>query len=136
MKSTNYYNTFIEVSDDCPVHNAEMPGWFRGNKTVALMQFEMIATHPYRYTSDEVLFAIYAHKHDFSQNNEAGKEAFFSKGQACFRASPLGKHYGWGVHYDTEGRMALYGMETSAYQNYKNDPALEHTKAVRNKRVK
>ena len=34
------------------------------------------------------------------------------------RASALPKKYGWGVHFDEQGRMALYGMETDAYREF------------------
>jgi hypothetical protein len=32
------------------------------------------------------------------------------------RLSMLTKRWGWGVHYDEEGRMALYGAETPEYR--------------------
>jgi hypothetical protein len=34
------------------------------------------------------------------------------------RASPLPKKYGWGVHYDAEGKLAIYGVETADYQRF------------------
>lgn len=36
--STNYYNTFIEVADDCPAKAAEVPGYKGGNPTTATIQ--------------------------------------------------------------------------------------------------
>ncbi len=41
---------------------------------------------------------------------------FFAKSQACLRASPLPKSYGWGLHFDGEGRVALCPMESEAYR--------------------
>ncbi|GBG06305.1 hypothetical protein PAT3040_00827 [Paenibacillus agaridevorans] len=29
----------------------------------------------------------------------------------------LPKKFGWGVHYNDEGKIALYGKETEKYQN-------------------
>lgn len=134
MHTTNYYNTFIEVSEDCPVFESEIPKQRGEHKSVALLQFEMIAHNPYRYTSDEVIFNIHALRNDLSIN-EPNREIFFSKGQPCFRASPLSKRYGWGIHFDENGKMALYNLDSTEYQNLKADPDLKHLKAMRNKKL-
>lgn len=34
------------------------------------------------------------------------------------RASALGKKYGWGVHYDAHGKMALYGLDSREYEQF------------------
>lgn len=135
MKTTNYYNTFIEVSEDCPVKTAEVPPQKGDSKTAATLQFEMIAEHPYTFTSDDVLFEVFAEKNKISsKNRQAEREKFFSKGQACFRASPLAKRYGWGVHFDSEGKMAIYGVGSKEYQKFLKDKSLTHLKAMRGKR--
>ncbi len=135
MKTTNYYDTFIETAEDCPVTIAEVPPQKGGEKTAAGTAFDMIKNHPYRYTSDEVLFRIYALKNGTSKEDaEAEKEKFFSKGQACFRASPLGKRYGWGIHYDGEGKMALYAVESDEYKRLSKDKNVKIIKAMRSKR--
>lgn len=36
--------------------------------------------------------------------------------QACLRASPLVKQFGWGLHHDEAGRVAAYGVETEEYR--------------------
>src|SRR3546814_8666359 len=86
-------------------------------ETAAMIQFEMISKHPYRYTTDDVLFQVYAEKNDLTEEElPAAREQFFSKGQPCFRASPLPKRYGWGVHSNQDEKVALYGCETPEYQ--------------------
>ena len=55
IHTTNYYDTFIEVAEDCLTPKAETPAAKGENKTVALMQFELISKQPYKYTSDDVL---------------------------------------------------------------------------------
>jgi hypothetical protein len=75
----------------------------------------MIAGHPYRYISDDVLFTVHA---DRKVIPKARTRAVFSKGQACLRASALGKTYGWGIHMDARGRVALCGMETKQDQEF------------------
>jgi len=134
MHTTNYYNTFIEAAEDCPVMESEIPKMRGENKSVALLQFEMIAQNPYKFTSDEVLFSIHALRNQLAPSASV-KADFFSKGQACFRASPLVKRYGWGIHFDEKGKMALYNLDSTEYQKLKNDAELAHVKGMRNKRA-
>jgi hypothetical protein len=136
MHTTNYHNAFIAVAEDCPVKAAEIPPVKDDAKTVANLQFEMVIDNPYRYTSDDVLFRVFATRNKISGKAalDAEKEKFFSKGQPCFRASPLTKRYGWGVHSDEKGRIALYPMESAEYKKLSKDKSLEHFKAMRSKR--
>ena len=134
MHTTNYYDTFIEAAEDCPVMESEIPKMRGESKSVALLQFEMISQNPYKYTSDEVLFSIHALRNQLSTSASL-KAEFFSKGQACFRASPLVKRYGWGIHFDENGKMALYNLDSPEYQKLKNDSGLTHLKGMRNKRA-
>lgn len=128
MKTTNYYSTFIEIAEDCPAEAAERD---RG-KTAVRIQYEMISNHPYTYTSDDVLFNVFAVKHDLSPKQKPGaQETFFSKGRACLRSSALGKLYGWGIHFDADGKTALYAMESDEYTRLANDKNLKHLKAMR-----
>lgn len=134
MKTTNYYNTFIEVADDCPVTEAEAPPE-RKRKTKVRMQYKMLANHPYEFTSDDVIFNIYAERNGITRQEKAGeREKFFSKSRACLRSSSLGKRYGWGIHYDDEGKMALYGLDSDEYNKLSNDPDINHLKAMRSSR--
>lgn len=136
LKTTNYCSTFIEVADDCPVKMAKVPPQKGGKdtKTVAALQFEMIKDNPYRHTSDDVLFRVYAIRNRTSGKNvQKERERFFSKGQPCFRSSPLVKRYGWGVHSDSKGRIALYAVESSEYEKLSKDKNLKHLKAMRSK---
>jgi hypothetical protein len=135
MTTTNYYNTFIEIAEDCPISAAEIPPVKGENLSVANLQFDMIMANPYKYTSDEVLFTIYAQRNGVDGNLEQERAAFFSKGQACLRASPLAKRYGWGIHHDVEGKVALFPAESVEYQQFVQNSALKHTKGMRSKRA-
>ena len=42
----------------------------------------------------------------------AERERFFGKGQPCLRTSPLAKTYGWALHFDADGRIALLPMDS------------------------
>ena len=135
VHTTNYHDTFIEVADDSPATSGEVPPLKGDNKTAATIQFEMISKHPYKYTSDDVLFQVFADKNDLTKSEyKSAREQFFSKGQPCFRASPLTKRYGWGVHSDKEGKIALYGCETTKYQKFATDEKLKVVKAMKSAR--
>ena len=135
MHSTNYFNTFIAVADDCPVTAAEVPPQKGEVKTIANLHFEMMAENPYKFTSDDVIFGAVAAKNGLTSNLGQEREQYFSKGQACLRSSPLGKRYGWGVHSNDEGKIALFGMESEAYQDMVANQAIEKTKAMRSSRA-
>ncbi|MCL4352946.1 DUF6157 family protein [Patescibacteria group bacterium] len=136
VHTTNYSNAFIEAAPDSPVHIAEVPPQKGNEKTIASIEYEMIAGNPYKYTSDEVLFRVFAIKNDIAgQNLEKERQKFFSKGQPCFRSSPLTKRYGWGVHSDAEGKIAIFPMESSEYKKLVKDKGLKHLRAMRSKRV-
>ena len=137
MHSTNYYNALIEIADDCPAPTGEIPPVKGDKKSVANLQYEMLAGHPYRYTSDDVLFAVFATRKQVPAEEWPQKrEEFFSKGQPCMRASPLTKRYGWGVHSNADGKIAIYGAGSVEYERFVVDETIEKKKAMRNKRAR
>ena len=40
------------------------------------------------------------------------------------------KKYGFGIHNDSNGKVALYGMETEKYQQFLADAKVEKVKAL------
>ena len=134
MGTTNYYNTFIAVASDSPASAAIEPP-SRDEPTVAELHYELIAAEPYTRTSDEVIFETYARRAGINDTErDAAREAFFSKGQPCLRSSPLGKRYGWGIHHDSEGRVALVPLGSDEYERFASDPSVAHTSAMRSTR--
>ncbi|WP_417589224.1 DUF6157 family protein [Owenweeksia hongkongensis] len=133
--STNYYNTFIEIAEDCPIQQGEMPPLKGENKSVANLQFDMLYDKPYDYTSDDVLFGVFAVRKEFTQAEmEEERKIYFSKGQPCFRASPLTKRYGWGVHSNAEGKIAMYSSDSPEYKTLLADDSVKKVKAMKSKR--
>lgn len=134
MHTTNYTNTFIQVADDCKTAVGAAPPE-KQEQTVARMQYELILANPYRYTSDDVIFAVYAARNSIPEAEHAVRRMeFFSKGQACLRSSPLAKTYGWGVHHDNESRVAIYPLGSEEYAQLQHDPSLRQLKAMRSSR--
>lgn len=134
IHSTNYFDTFIEVAEDTKVDTGIKPPT-KNKKTVAEMQYELIVKNPYKFTSDDLSFQVFAERNDLTKvEYKQAREQFFSKGQACFRASPLTKMYGFGIHNDSNGKVALYGMETYEYQKYLTDTKTKKVKAMKSSR--
>ena len=132
IHTTNYENTFIAIADDSPVTSGEIPPVKGDAKTVANIQFDTVSKNPYKFTSDDVLFQVYAERKDLTESElEEARKEFFSKGQPCFRASPLTKRYGWGIHHDQEGKIAIYGYGTDDYDRFLNDKNLKVVKAMK-----
>lgn len=133
--TTNYFDTFIEISDDTKAMNGTIPPSKENKKTIAQRQYDLIADHPYKYTSDDVLFRVFAERNDLAKSElKEAREEFFSKGQACLRASPLTKTYGFGVHSDSNGRIAIYGLETPDYKKFIADKNVKKVRAMRSER--
>lgn len=133
--TTNYINTFIAIADDCPATQGEVPPKKTDARSVANIQFELIHKNPYKFSSDDVLFKAYAEKKDLTDSElKQAREAFFSKGQPCMRASPLTKRYGWGVHNNEDGKIAIVGCETKEYEKLSKEKTLKVFKAMKSSR--
>lgn len=132
VHTTNYIQTFIEVAEDCPTEISEKPKSKTDKKSVAEMQFELITQNPYQFTSDDILFQVYADRNDLTQSEyKEARQSFFSKGQPCLRTSALAKRYGFGIHFDKDGKVAIVGRETKEYSQIVNDPEIKKIKAMR-----
>ncbi|MCR2825190.1 DUF6157 family protein [Microbacterium sp. zg.Y909] len=132
--TTNYRSTFITTAPDCPVAVAEVPP--AGAKpSVASLQYELIHDHPYARTSDEILFEVHAVRAGISESERPAEwDRFFAKDQACLRASPLAKRYGWGFHHDEEGRVALVALGSAEYASFAERADLAQKPAMRSSR--
>ena len=134
----NYSNTIIVISPDCPAEKGLSPPQRGDKKSVALLQFEMLSAHPYQYTQEDVLWQVHL-RHKQVKKIEATvkhRKLFFSKPQAGLRSSQLAKRYGWGFHFDADGKVALYGMESKEYRAFAKANPQETKKltAMRNSR--
>ncbi len=132
IHTTNYFDTFIEVAEDTKAICGTIPSSKGDNKTVAQLQYEILVKNPYKFTSDDIFFQVYAIRNDLTkQEYEEARKTFFSKGKPCFRSSPLTKTYGFGVHSDSNGKVAIFGMETEQYEKFQSDPKIKKVKAMR-----
>lgn len=135
----NYYDAFIAVADDCPVSDSVVPTARGDKKSVAVLQYEMLAGSPYEHSQEDVLFHSWLQRQDLgdlSADEVARLRAeFFSKDQACLRASPLPKRFGWGLSFNDKGRVALCPMESEEYRQRVEGGDVKVMKAMRSKRA-
>jgi hypothetical protein len=129
----NYYDTLIEVADDCPATEGQVPQARGGKKTKALVEYELLVKHPYTYTEEDIAFEVFAVIQKASRPKE--REKFLSKGHPHLRVSALAKRYGWGIHNNAEGKVALIAVESPEYRRLRKDPRTTKVKAFRSTRA-
>jgi len=128
----NYYNTLIEIAEDSPATKAEVPKPKGGKKTKPVIEYEMIANHPYKYTEEDIAFETYAVLHNIPKAIwPKERETFLSKGHPHLRVSALAKRYGWGIHNNAEGKVALIAVNSLKYKKLMKDPRTTKIKAFR-----
>lgn len=134
----SYTNTFILVAPDSARTEAAVPPMTAKGKTVARIQHELLSAFPGAFTEKELYFRVHCERHGLAAGmpeDERKKEwlKLFAKPQACMRASPLPKSYGWGVHYDEAGRITLVAVESPEYRRLSEGPLTRHF-AMRSKK--
>lgn len=136
----NYFNTFIAVSEDTKAKVGTVPPERGGKKSVAVLEYALIANRPYELTQGDVQFAVHVARLGIPPDTLEEQRStlwaqFFSRPMACMRASALPKTYGWGLHFNAEGRVALVPVESPQYKVLSSDPAIRQTRAMRSKRA-
>ena len=87
-------------------------------------------------TSDDLLFEVHALRQGIAaKDRKPAREAFFAKPQACLRASPLVKQFGWGLHHDADAKVAAYGVDSEAYRELSARADLKIVAGMRSKRA-
>ena len=124
-------DTFIAIAEDCPA-KGEVPPSRKAEPTAAEIQYRMLVEQPYRHTQSDVVYA----SSTAGRTGAVTQEEFFSKPQACLRASPLAKRYGWGIHFDEQGKAAAYAADSPEYDEFKSSPILTQTRGMRSARQK
>lgn len=131
--STNYFNTLITIAEDSPTSTSVVPDLTKSS--VAAQQFQWITEQPYELTSDDVIFRRVARMQGIADHlRESAQQEYFQTGRACLRTSPLAKQYGWGIHANAEGKIALVAAESEAYTALVADEGVKKFAAMKRKR--
>ena len=136
----NYYNAFILVARDSTASHATLPLVRGAAKSIPALEHELLSKHSYTYTQEELQFAVHVRREDISETKAKAKHKqlwaqLFSKPRACLRGSSLSKKYGWGLHFDSEGKIALVAVESKDYQKFGKAKNLKVMPALRSKRA-
>jgi hypothetical protein len=130
IMAMGYLNTFVAVAPDCPAEAGLVPD---RPGSIAALEYMLLTDNPYRLKGEDLILAVHARHKGISEGDiERFKIALFSKPHPCLRASMLPKRYGWGAHYDADGRIALYGVETDDYRRLMSQPEIKVVMAMRN----
>lgn len=134
-----YTDTFIQVAEDCPVTESAEPGLYRGKPTIAGIEYEILREKPYTLSQDELTFEVHVRRNEIPalevwERRERIWRELFQKSHPTLRGSALTKRYGWGAHYNADGKIALYGMETDEYKNFVESGNFTVIRAARGKR--
>ncbi|WP_373232969.1 DUF6157 family protein [Cohnella sp.] len=119
----NYYNTFIKVSADCPAESGLVPPDKKSGRTKPGIEFELVANRPYGYTQEELLYETHIRHKEIAEEELRARgtqirDEFFQRPMPCLRASMLPKKYGWGIHFNGEGKLALVPVESPDYKRF------------------
>ena len=133
-------NQFIEIAPDSPTDKSIIPQDKGDKRSIATIEYQLLSSKPYAYTLAELKFATHVqHKQippaELKARRQQLRDEYFAKPYACMRASPLTKKYGWGAHYDENGRIAIYAVESKEYQRFVNDKTIKKYSAMRSKRA-
>ena len=116
-------DTFVTIAPDCPATTGVVPAARGASPTVALIHYELLDGSPYALTLEDLMIATHVRREGLSESEaseraEAIRQRLFAKPYPCMRASPLPKRFGWGVHHDHEGRIALVAVDTDDYRRF------------------
>ncbi|GAB2660110.1 DUF6157 family protein [Saccharopolyspora gloriosae] len=144
MERVDYVDTFIAVAEDCPAKTGTVPPAKGDDPSVSARTYALIAGHPYEFTSGDVLFTVFADRQGIPDEDRVhARLEFFARSQPCLRSSQLGKRYGWGIHADARGRLALYAVDgpeyaefTSGRRSADSGAPITLTRAMRNSRAR
>lgn len=131
-------NQFIEIMPDCPLKQAVVPLKKSARQSMATIEYELLSKKPYAYTLQELKFASYLRHNKIPSSTlkilrNKLLQDFLAKPYACMRASPLTQHYGWGAHYDKDGKIAIYAVGSKDYLRLVADSSIHKYFAQRSK---
>lgn len=131
----NYYETFILIADDCPVCESKIPKSNRKKQTIAEIEYKLLNENPGHYTQDELQFEVHMKHKDIQEaKRDEERMRFLQKSRACMRASALTKLFGWGLYFDSDGKVELVPLESKRYQGLRERNDIKKLKAMKSKK--
>lgn len=118
-----YTNTFIQIAPDSETTSGIIPESNRKQTPIHIIEYQLLSENPYRLNHEDLIFEVYLIRQGISDEEraargEAIRAELFQKEHPCLRASALTKRYGWGAHYDENGKIALYAVDSDEYKEF------------------
>lgn len=110
----------LEVAEDCPVDHAVVPPDDKPQKTRARIAYEVLSEWPYRCSEIDFFREL-----DVVRRNGPNAKI----GSYQIKRSPLVQSFGWGIHRNSQGKLALVAMESAKYRELQR--TVKRTKAYR-----
>lgn len=131
-----FRNTFIRIAADCPERTGSEPPCRGGKKPVHLIQLELLRKQPHHFTHESlVVESELLREPSTGESRRQIVARIRSKPLPCLRCSPLAKRYGWGFHFDAEGRIAVHAAGSASYEMLAADSCLDQVPAMRSNRA-
>ena len=90
----------------------------------------------YTLESDDLLSTVAAVRKDIPEDEHTLFRAeSFLRGQACLRASPLVKTFGWAIHHESAAKIALIDPTSAHFSEISSNLSIKHVTGMRNKRA-
>lgn len=119
-------NTLIIPSEDCPASESIIPVGKNKKNTIPVDWYENLISNAYKYTEREFRELIYFKIRGDSTNKIDDYDS---------RRSLLCKKYGWGIHIDGLGRLALCARGSKQFKELTSDPLVTKVRAFNAKRA-
>ncbi len=114
----------ITIASDSDATHAIVPPAHE-SKTIHRIGYEVLTENPYRFTEPEFQHEVHVVRRG---RPDLRIESY------NIRRSPLAKQFGWGIHRDANGKLALIACESEEYQRLLADPKVKKTPAFRSAR--
>lgn len=113
----------ILVAYDCPVIESIVPG-DKSPKTVDRIVYEVLNEYPYQYSESELFIEVHINKR---------KRPDLKIDSYNIKRSPLLQKYGWGIHRNQAGKLALVPVNSEEYTQLSK--TIKTTRSYRNKKI-
>src|SRR5687767_9625547 len=117
-----YKNTFIQIAPDSETTSGIIPESNRKDVPIHMIEYQLLSENPYQFDHEDLIFEVFLMRQGISDEDQAShgeviRAELFQKEHPCLRASALTKRYGWGAHYDENGKIALYAVDSAKYKH-------------------
>ncbi|MGL1933133.1 MAG: DUF6157 family protein [Desulfotalea sp.] len=113
----------ITISADSPTDKAIIP---ENDGKLAFLKYSVLIGNPYKYTPLDYFREV----HHIKREKPHLKIESYS-----IKRTELVKKFGWGIHVNDAGQIALVACDSKQYEKIFNDPSVLKQNAYRNKKI-